>query len=54
MKLRTLVEEDPSMKLVMIINEVQYRNLIQNLLPLQEQHKIRNTGLIKTNSNAQK
>ena len=54
MKLRTLVDEDPSRKLIMIINEAQYRNLIQNVLPLPEQNKIRNTRLIKTNSNAQK
>ena len=54
MKLRTLVDEDPSRKLIMIINEAQYRNLIQNVLPLHEQNKIRNTRLIKTNSHAQK
>ena len=54
MKLNTLVQDNPSRKLTMIINEAQFRVLAQNVITLQEQKRIKNTHLIKTNINAQK
>ena len=54
MKLKTLVQDNPNMKLRIIITENQFRTLAQNILILQEQKQIRNTHLIKTNTNAKK
>jgi hypothetical protein len=54
MKLRTLVQDSPNRKLKMIISETQFRALANNVLTLQEEKQIKNTHLIKTNTNAQK
>ena len=54
MKLKTLVQDNPNRKLRMIITENQFITLAQNILILQEQKLIRNTHLIKTNTNAKK
>ena len=50
MKLRTLAQNNQNKKLKMIITENQFRVLAQNVLNLQEQKKIMNTHLIKTNA----
>ena len=54
MKLKTLVQDNPNRKLTIIINEAQFRALAENVLLLQEQKQIKNTHLIKTNTNAKK
>ena len=54
MKLVPLANENPTKKLTMIITEAQFRALANNVLTLQEEKKIKNTHLIKTNTHAQK
>ena len=54
MKLVPLANQNPSRKLTMIITEAQFRALANNVLTLQEEKKIKNTHLIKTNTHAQK
>ena len=54
MKLRSLINENKNRKIRLLITESQFRTLAQNVLLLQEQKQIRNTYLIKTNSNAKK
>ena len=54
MKLRSLVNENTNSKIRLLITESQFKNLANNVLQLQEQKQIRNTHLIKTNSNAKK
>jgi len=54
MKLRSLINEIKNRKIRLLITESQFRTLAQNVLLLQEQKQIRNTYLIKTNSNAKK
>ena len=54
MKLRSLINENKNRKIRLLITESQFRTLAQNVLSLQEQKQIRNTYLIKTNSNAKK
>ena len=54
MKLRSLVNENTNRKIRLLITEAQFKNLANNVLQLQEQKQIRNTHLIKTNSNAKK
>ena len=54
MKLRSLINENKNRKFRLLITESQFRTLSQNVLSLQEQKQIRNTYLIKTNSNAKK
>ena len=54
MKLRPLVNEKTNRKIRLLITEAQFKNLANNVLQLQEQKQIRNTHLIKTNSNAKK
>ncbi len=54
MKLHSLINENKNRKIRLLITESQFRTLSQNVLSLQEQKKIRNTYLIKTNSNAKK
>ena len=54
MKLRSLINENTNRKIRLLITEAQFKNLANNVLQLQEQKQIRNTHLIKTNSNAKK
>jgi hypothetical protein len=54
MKLRSLINENKNRKIRLLITESQFRTLAQNVLSLQEQKQIRNTYLIKKNSNAKK
>ena len=54
MKLRPLVNEKTNRKIRLLITEAQFKNLANNVLQLQEQKQIRNTHLIKTNSNVKK
>jgi hypothetical protein len=54
MKLRSLVNENTNKKIRLLITESQFKNLANSVLQLQEEKKIRNTHLIKTNSNAKK
>ena len=54
MKLRSLINENTNRKIRLLITEAQLKNLANSLLQLQEQKQIRNTHLIKTNSNAKK
>jgi hypothetical protein len=54
MKLRSLVNEKPNIKIRLLITEAQFKNLTNNVLQLQEQKQISNTHIIKTNSNAKK
>jgi hypothetical protein len=54
MKLRSLVNENTNSKIRLLITESQFKNLANSVLQLQEQKQIRNTHLIKTNSNAKK
>ena len=54
MKSRSLINENKNRKIRLLITESQFRTLAQNVLSLQEQKQIRNTYLIKTNSNAKK
>jgi hypothetical protein len=52
MKLTSLVNENTNSKIRLLITESQFKNLANSVLQLQEEKKIRNTHLIKTNSNA--
>ena len=52
MKLVPLANENPKRK--MIITENQFRTLAENVLSLQEENQIKNTHLIKKNTNAKK
>ena len=54
MKLRSLINENTNRKIRLLITEAQFKNLANNVLQLQEQKQIRNTHMIKTNSNAEK
>ena len=54
MKLRSLVNENTNKRIRLLITEAQFKNLANSVLQLQEEKKIRNTHLIKTNSNAKK
>ena len=54
MKLRSLINEKTNRKIRLLITESQFKNLANSVLQLQEEKKIRNTHLIKTNSNAKK
>ena len=54
MKLRSLINGNTNGKIRLLITEAQFKNLANNVLQLQEQKQIRNTHLIKTNSNAKK
>ena len=54
MKLRSLINENTNRKIRLLITEAQFKNLANNVLQLQEQKQIRNTHLIKTNSNVKK
>ncbi len=54
MKLSSLVNENTNRKIRLLITESQFKILANNVLQLQEQKQIRNTHLIKTNSNAKK
>ena len=54
MKLRSLVNENSNRKIRLLITESQFKILSNSVLQLQEEKKIRNTHLIKTNSNAKK
>ncbi len=54
MKLTSLINENTNSKIRLLITESQFKNLANSVLQLQEEKKIRNTHLIKTNSNAKK
>jgi hypothetical protein len=54
MKLSSLVNENTNRKIRLLITESQFKILANSVLQLQEQEQIRNTHLIKTNSNAKK
>ena len=54
MKLVPLTNENPTRKMKMIITETQFRSLANNVLILQEEKQLKNTHLIKTNTNAKK
>ena len=54
MKLVPLTNENPKRKMKMIITENQFRTLAENVLSLQEENQIKNTHLIKKNTNAKK
>ena len=54
MKLSSLVNENTNRKIRLLITESQFKNLANSVLQLKEEKKIRNTHLIKTNSNAKK
>ena len=54
MKLVPLTNENPTRKMKMIITETQFRALANNVLILQEEKQLKNTHLIKTNTNAKK
>ena len=54
MKLRSLVNENTNSKIRMLITEAQFKNLANSVFQLQEEKQIRNTHLIKNNSNAKK
>ena len=54
MKLVPLAHENPTRKMKMIITETQFRSLANNVLILQEEKKLKNTHLIKKNTNAKK
>jgi len=54
MKLIPLTHENPKRKMKMIITENQFRALAENVLSLQEGKQIKNTHLIKKNTNAKK
>ena len=54
MKLSSLVNENSNRKIRLLITESQFKILANSVLQLQEQKQIRNTHLIKTNSNAKK
>ena len=54
MKLRSLINENTNRKIRLLITETQFKNLANSVLQLQEQKQIRNTHMIKTNSNAEK
>jgi hypothetical protein len=54
MKLRSLVNENTNSKIRLLITEAQFKNLANSVFQLQEQKQIRNTHLIKTDSNAKK
>ena len=47
MKLQELVKPTKARKFIMILNEIQFRTLAQNVLNEQEQKTIKNTHLIK-------
>jgi hypothetical protein len=50
MKLQELVKPTKVRKMVMILNEIQFRVLAQNVLNEQEQNTIKKTHLIKIKS----
>jgi hypothetical protein len=54
MKLVPLINENSKRKLKMIITENQFRTLAENVLSLQEENQIKNTHLIKKNTNEKK
>ena len=54
MKLQELVKPTKARKFIMILNEIQFRTLAQNVLNEQEQKTIKNTHLIKTKSHVKK
>mgnify|MGYP006949115613 CR=1 FL=1 len=54
MKLHELVKPTKARKMVMILNEIQFRALAQNVLNEQEQKTIKNTHLIKVKSDVKK
>ena len=54
MKLVPLAHENLTRKMKMIITETQFRSLANNVLILQEEKQLKNTHLIKTNTNAKK
>ena len=54
MKLTSLVNENTNSKIRLLITESQFKNLANSVLQLQEQKQIKNTHLIKTNTNAKK
>ncbi len=54
MKLSSLVNENTNRKIRLLITESQFKILANSVLQLQEQKKISNTHLNKTNSNAKK
>lgn len=57
MKLKELVKPKKptkARKMIMILNEIQFRTLAQNVLNEQEKNTIKNTHLIKQNSDVKK
>ena len=54
MKLQELVKTTKARKMIMILNEIQFRTLAQNVLNEQEQKTIKNTHLIKIKRNENK
>jgi hypothetical protein len=54
MKLQELVKTTKARKMIMILNEIQFRTLAQNVLNEQEKKTIKNTHLIKIKRNENK
>ena len=54
MKLKELVKPTKTRKMVMILNEIQFRALAKNVLNEQEQKTIKKTHLIKIKCNEYK
>ena len=54
MKLQELVKPTKARKMIMILNEIQFRTLAQNVLNEQEQKTIKKTHLIKIKRNENK
>ena len=54
MKLQELVKTTKARKFIMILNEIQFRTLAQNVLNEQEQKTIKKTHLIKIKRNENK
>jgi hypothetical protein len=54
MKLQELVKPTKARKMIMILNEIQFRTLAQNVLNEQDKKTIKNTHLLKINPDAKK
>jgi hypothetical protein len=54
MKLHELVKPTKARKFIMILNEIQFRTLAQNVLNEQQQKTIKNTHLLKINPDVKK